>query len=299
MKKIQGVYAAMITPLNEHSQLDIDNIERLVELLIIKGVDGIFPVSSVGESASLSYEESVQLMQITINKAQGRVKIIPGATSTNVNQTRKLMIAAHSLGCDTVVVAPPFYYNNSQEGLIAYYQAISEDIDIRIIAYNIPLFTTAISYPCFEGLLKNPSIIGIKDSSGNALDFMNYRHLIKQSQRDDVSLLIGREEFFLGGLMLGADGCMVGTASIVPEALVAIKHHFEKNEITEAMAIQEKLVPLVQELFKIPFPAGFKIGLAARDISIGKLNKPFSPAELAQCEVVKEEINYMIKGLIS
>jgi dihydrodipicolinate synthase/N-acetylneuraminate lyase len=108
-------------------------------------------------------------------------------------------------------------------------------------------------------------VIGVKESSGNLVDVLHILDML-EDEKLETSFLIGREEMYLSSLLAGADGCMVATAGIVPEAYQKIEELYLAGKINEAVQVQKVILPLLRECFKVNFPAGFKIALAARGL---------------------------------
>lgn len=289
MNIIEGVFSAMMTPINEDGTINEKETRKLVEFLIEKGVDGIFPVSSVGESAILSYEESCNLMEIVVDQAKDRVKVIPGATSTCARNSIRLAKKAKELGCEAVVISPPYFYPTSQSSIVKHYETISNEVDISIVVYNIPLFSTAIGYDAFKKIIQIPNVIAMKDSSGSFVDYMNFKEIVEKSKKN-INLMVGREEFLLGSLIFGSSGCIVASAGIIPEVLVAIKKFYYENKIEKAKKLQKVFLPLVRSMFKVPFPAGFKYASELRGIKMGGTIKALSKEEVTLMEKIKPEI---------
>jgi len=124
----------------------------MVSFLIEKGVDGIFPLSSVGEFLHLDFEEKVSLMEVVQEEARGRVAVTPGATAMSPRGSIALARKAQEIGCDAVVISPPYFYPISQENLEQHFEMVADAVDIPIILYNIPLFSTPISYDVVKRL---------------------------------------------------------------------------------------------------------------------------------------------------
>ncbi len=148
----EGVYVAMITPFDQNGRVNEDVLRQITEFAINAGVDGLFPVSSVGEAVHLSFEEKIRSMQIVADQAQGRVKITPGVGSSYSGEAILLAENAAKAGCDAVVIAPPYFYQMSQEMVENYFETIIDASPLPSILYNIPLFTQPIDYDVVKRL---------------------------------------------------------------------------------------------------------------------------------------------------
>jgi 4-hydroxy-tetrahydrodipicolinate synthase len=296
MFKPEGIYVAMMTPF-EDGQINETVVRQMVDFVIEKGVHGIFPISSVGEFIHLDFEEKVYLMQIVHDQARGRVPITPGIASTRPKDCIKLAKKAQEIGCEAVVVAPPYYYPISQENMERHFEIISDAIDLPIILYNIPLFATAISYDVVKRLSRRKNIVAMKDSSGNMVDFLHYMDKIRLIG-EDLSMLIGREEILFPGLMVGAKGCITGTAGILPEVMVGIYNAWQKGDYEKSRELQFSILLLVRALFSVPFPLGFKIALEVRGFKMGPPQQPLSDAEYFKYLGTKSRIEKILEPIL-
>ena len=301
MFKPEGVYVAMLTPFSEDGSINEGETRRIVDFLCDAGVDGLFPVSSVGEYIHLSREERIRLTQIVVDQNGGRVKVTPGVGSTNPTEAICLAEKAKEMGCDGVVVAPPYFYPLSQEMIEKYYETILDGVDIPVILYNIPLFTQPVSYDVVKRLSRHKNLVGVKDSSGSMVDFLHFLDKIRLGG-GDTNLLTGREETFLACLMMGGKGCMTASSGILPEILVEIYKKWQEGDIDKARELQFSLLLLVRTMFSLPFPVGFKVALEARGFKMGPPRQPLSDAERGKCGMVRtkiQEITGSILGALS
>jgi 4-hydroxy-tetrahydrodipicolinate synthase len=297
MFKPEGIYVAMMTPF-EDGQINEIVVRQMVDFVIEKGVHGIFPISSVGEFIHLDFDEKVCLMQIVHDQARGRVPITPGIASTRPRECIRLAQKAQEIGCEAVVAAPPYYYPISQENMERHFEIISDAIDLPIILYNIPLFAPPISYDVVKSLSRRKNIVAMKDSSGSMVDFLHYMDKIRLIG-EDLSMLIGREEILFPGLMIGAKGCMTGTAGILPEVMVGIYNAWQKGDYEKSRELQFSILQLVRALFSVPFPLGFKMALEMRGFKMGPPQQPLSEAEYFRYTDTKNRIEKIMDPILS
>jgi 4-hydroxy-tetrahydrodipicolinate synthase len=297
MFKPSGIYAAMLTPFKADGSINEAVIRQMVDFMIAKGLQGIFPISSVGEFAHLSLEEIYRYMEIVVEQAQGRVHIMPGAGSTCAANSIKIANRAKALGCEAVVICPPYYYPISQENLQKYYEDIADAVDIPVILYNIPLFITPISQQVIINLSKHTNIVALKDSSGSMVDLMHYIYQVNSSG-SNYNVLVGREDMLAPALAVGAKGCIVACAGIVPEIMVGIWDAYYAGDWKKALRIQNVILPLIQLMFKLPFPIGFKIALELRGFAMGPFKQSLSAAEQVRVSAVTTEIKADLQEIL-
>jgi 4-hydroxy-tetrahydrodipicolinate synthase len=297
MYRPEGVYAAMLTSFSEDGSINEGETRRIVDFLCDAGVDGLFPVSSVGEYIHMSVEQKIRLTEIVVDQNRGRVKVTPGVGSTTPTEAIYLAEKAKEMGCDGVVVAPPYFFPLSQEMIEKYFETILDGVDIPLILYNIPLFTQPVSYDVVTRLSRHKNLVGVKDSSGSMVDFLHFLDKIRL-EGGDTNLLTGREETFLACLMMGGKGCMTASSGILPEILVGIYKEWQKGDIDQARELQFSLLVVVRAMFALPFPVGFKVALETRGFKMGPPRQPLSNAEQYKFNTVKARIEKIMRPLL-
>ena len=203
----------------------------------MRGVNGLFPISSVGEFIHLTRDEKVRMMEIVADQNRGRVRITPGVGSSHPAESVYLAEKAKALGCDGIVIAPPYFFPLSQEMVEKYFETIIDAVDIPVILYNIPLFTQPLSYDVVKRLSRRRNVVGMKDSSGSMVDFMHFMDKIKLI-KGEMNFLTGREETLFACLMVGGKGCMTATSGILPEIMVGIYNAWKEGDYDRARELQ-------------------------------------------------------------
>lgn len=278
MFNLNGVYPAMLTPFNDDLSLNIAEIKRLVRSHIELGLDGLFPVSSVGESVHLTFEEKKRYMDVVVEAADGRVPVTPGVASSHPGDCIALAHHAKEIGCQAVVVTPPYFYRPSPDMVDEFFQEIIEKAGLPVILYNIPLFTQPLSYAQVARLTQSPKVYGLKDSSGSMVDFLHFKSMI-QANQSQASLFTGREEMLLPCLFMGGQGCMTATAAVLPEIMSQILKSFKSGDMKKAQELQESVLEPIRLMFEVPLPIGFKLALDLRGFHMGPCRLPLSAIE--------------------
>ncbi len=297
MFKPEGIYVAMMTPF-EDGRINEAVVRQMVDFVIERGVHGIFPISSVGEFIHLDFEEKAFLMQIVHDQARGRVAVTPGVASTRPEDSIRLAKKAQEIGCEAVVIAPPYYYPISQDNMERHFEMVSDAIDLPLILYNIPLFAPPISYDVVKRLSRRKNIVAMKDSSGSMVDLLHYMDKIRLIG-EDLSFLIGREDILFPALMVGAKGCMTATAGILPEIMVGIYNAWREGDYEKARELQFSILLLIRAMFSIPFPLGFKTALEVRGFKMGPPQQPLSDAEYFRFAGTKSRIENIMEPILN
>jgi dihydrodipicolinate synthase/N-acetylneuraminate lyase len=293
----EGVYVAMLTPFDRNGGINEKEMRRMVDFNIECGVDGLFPVSTVGEFIHLSPNEKVRLMEVVAFQAGGRVRVTPGVGSTNPWHSIELALKAKELGCDGVVVAPPYFFPLSQDMVEKYFEEIVDAVDLPVILYNIPLFTQPLSYEVVQRLCGRSNVVGMKDSSGSMVDMMHFMDVARQAGAE-MAFLTGREETLLACLMMGARGCMAATPGILPEIMVCIYEAWKRGDLEKAGALQRSILPLVRAMFSVPFPLGFKAALEVRGFRMGPPKQALPEGSRSRVAGLKRKLKRMITNIL-
>jgi len=297
MFKPEGIYVAMLTPFKQDGRIHEQEMRRMVDFQIEKGVDGLFPVSSVGEYIHMTCEEKVALMEMVHDQAKGRVAITPGVGSSQPADSIFLAEKAREIGCDAVVIAPPYFFPLSQNMIEKYFETIIDAVDIPVILYNIPLFTQPLGYDLVKRLARRPNVVGMKDSSGSMVDFLHFMDKIRLVE-EEMNFLTGREETLLPCLMMGGKGCMTATSGILPEAMVEIYQRFLSGDYETARKQQFSILLAIRSMFALPFPLGFKVAMEMRGFEMGPPKQPLSDADQFQFKTMKVRIQKVLQPII-
>jgi 4-hydroxy-tetrahydrodipicolinate synthase len=249
---------ALVTPFKDGA-IDEAAYRALVDWQIESGISGLVPVGTTGESPTLSHDEHRRVVEIAISEAKGRVPVIAGAGSNNTREAIELAIHAEKAGADAVLVVTPYYNKPSQEGLFLHYQAIDAAIGIPIIIYNIPPrsvidMSVETMKRCY-GELRN--IVGVKDATGNLSRVSTQR----EAMGPDFLQFSGDDMTALACFASGAIGCISVVSNITPRPCADLMLAAAKGDFKQALAVQDRLVPLHGATFLEPGVAGAKAGL--------------------------------------
>jgi dihydrodipicolinate synthase/N-acetylneuraminate lyase len=265
----EGIYAAMLTPFDERGRVKEAVIREMVEFYIARGVQGIFPVSNVGEHIQMSEEEKRRFVDIVMDQAKGRVKITPGISSAGTDKAIELGQYCAAAGADGVVLSAPYYFKYPQELVESHLEKVAKSLDIPVILYNIPLFANPITKETLKNLIKIDNIVAIKDSSGSIPELLNLLNMTEEERRD-FRILVGWEEMLLSSLVVGASGCMVASGGIFPEIMTGIYRSFKNNQLHKAVKLQKLIALATEQMKKVFFPYGYKLAMEARGFAMGE-----------------------------
>jgi 4-hydroxy-tetrahydrodipicolinate synthase len=244
---IKGVFCAAATPIDENLNPDLGKLASHAKRLIADGCHGVAMLGSTGEANSFSTNERKSMLEAVIAAGVPAGQLLPGTGVPAFPETAELTRHALSLGVNTVVVLPPFYYKGvSQQGLIDSYARVFDlvnDSRLQVILYHIPpIAQIAIPAEVIAALMeKFPGVIvGVKDSGGD-LDHM--KMLVRSFE--DLSILAGADPFMLPLLQEGGAGCITATSNLVGAQLRTVFDHFaDPAEAAAVTAAQARIVAL-------------------------------------------------------
>lgn len=278
-----GCATALITPFKNDGTVDEDAFRRLIDFQEENGIDVIVPCGSTGESATLSSEEHVRVIEIAVDQAK-KAKVLAGAGSNSTSEAITLSRHAEDLGADGVLSISPYYNKPTQEGIYLHYKAIAESTDIPIVVYNVPGRTGSnITSDTMLRMAEIPGIAAVKEASGNVTQVQR----IIANKPKGFEVLSGDDALTLPLMSLGADGVISVTANCCPELMSKMVHYMQGNLTSEALGISNKLLPLFGALFVEPNPIPIKFAMKRLGFGNGIPRLPLTPlSEIGQSVLV-------------
>jgi 4-hydroxy-tetrahydrodipicolinate synthase len=292
---IQGVYAAAVTPhRREGHEADLGAMLELVDFLSAARVDGIALMGSTGEFLHLTFPDRIRLVHLAVKRS--RVPILVGVAHSTLDGAVELAREGIAAGAAGLLLMPPYFFRYQQEEIREFYLEFATELGsaARILLYNIPIFTNAISIETAIDLLSSGLFAGIKDSSG---DFDYFARLLALRDQKPFSLLVGSDRIFKRARQTGADGIISGVACAVPELLVALDRAIRNGQIAHVERLDAHLQEFLNWLEKFPAPVGVKVAAAERGLKIGPLATPLSPASGRLLEEFREWFRGWLPGV--
>ncbi len=278
----EGTYVAIVTPF-KNGQIDEEALRNLVDYLIENKVEGIVPCGTTGESATLSYDEHIEVIKIVKDEAKGRCKIIAGTGSNSTNEAIYLTKEAESLGVDGALLITPYYNKPNQEGLYRHFMAVAKNTKLPIILYNVPSRTGVNMLPeTTARLFKDAeNIVAIKEASGDVIASAKILDLTDGK----MEVLSGDDALTLPLMSIGAKGVISVTANVLPYDVSEMVRYALKGDFEKAKKLFYKLLKINKVMFIDTNPIPVKTALAL----MGKIKKEW---RLPLCETTpeKEEI---------
>ncbi|MGI5895261.1 MAG: N-acetylneuraminate lyase [Candidatus Merdivicinus sp.] len=273
MKKLGGIYPALITPYTSDGAINHEALREIVEWNIEKGVDGFYVNGSTGECHLLSLDERKAVLETVVNQVRGRANIIAHIGCISTDQVIELGKHAKEIGVDAISAIPPFYYKYSADEIVVHYNTIVDAVQMPMIVYNMPAMTGVELTPALlERLTVNRWIIGVKHTSMNLFQLERMKKV-----RDDLVIFNGHDEVCLAGLVMGADGAIGTTYNFMAEKFLKIAVYIQENHLEEARREQESANTIIEALIQTGVFIGTKYLIhKMKGIDCGGCRKPFA-----------------------
>lgn len=282
---MKGIIPAVVTPMTESGEINEQALGTIVDYLIERGVHGIFALGTTGEFWALSRAEKERMCRLTVEIVQGRVPVCLGTCSNYTGEAIELAQCAREAGADFVSILSPFFVTPNEDELFDHYAAVAEAVDIPIMLYSNPQRTHV---PMPTSLVERlaatyPNIVGIKDSSGDLTQTMDYIAACPE----DFSVMCGRDSIILSVLQNGGAGAVAASANAVPDLVVGIYDSFTKGDLERARELQFKLLTLRKAFTLGTFPAIIKAAMNLIGLPAGATRGPVGPMSEANLEKLR------------
>lgn len=288
-----GSIPALVTPFRD-GQVDEGAFRRLVDWQISEGSSALVPCGTTGESATLSFEEHYRVIALCLEVADGRVPVIAGCGSNDTATAVRHMAFAKSEGAAAALVVAPYYNRPNQDGMYAHFAHLAEKSDLPIVLYNVPGRTiTDILPETVARLAEIPTIIGIKDASGNLARVASHR----LSCGTDFVQLSGNDDMALAFNAAGGVGCISVTANVAPRLCAEFQAACLSGDYGRARKLNDKLHQLHGALFSDASPGPTKYAMTkVLENFPDELRLPMTPASAASRAIVDAGLEHA--GLI-
>jgi 4-hydroxy-tetrahydrodipicolinate synthase len=252
----EGAYTAMVTPFNKNGSVDFGKLRELIEIQIMDGIDGIVPAGTTGESPTLDYKEHEKVIEVSVETARKRIKVIAGTGANSTREALELTRHAKEAGADGTLQVTPYYNKPNQAGLIKHFSAVA-DLGLPTVLYNIPSRTgREIEVKTVVELSKQPLIVAIKEAGGS-LDRVSQ---IVTSCKMEV--LSGDDSLTLPMMSVGAVGVISVVSNLTPKPVADMTHAALKGDWEKARALHLKYYRLFTDLFIDTNPIPVKAAMA-------------------------------------
>jgi len=254
-----GTYTAIVTPF-KHGRIDEPALAHLIKMQIRGGVDGVVPVGTTGESATVDYDEHIHIVALCVKFAAGRIKVIAGTGGNSTKEAIDLTQRAEKAGADASLQVAPYYNKPTQEGLFQHFHAVARSTKLPIILYSVPSRCgVEIAVDTVNRLAHDSvNITGIKEAGGSADRVSQLRAALGEK----FTLLSGDDSLTLPFMAVGAHGVVSVASNVIPREVAHMVKAFALGKSAVALKLHDKFYPLFKDLFIETNPGPVKTALS-------------------------------------
>jgi 4-hydroxy-tetrahydrodipicolinate synthase len=254
-----GTYTAVVTPFR-NGEVDEPALERLVKGQLRGGVDGIVPVGTTGESPTVTYDEHIQIVELAVKFAGGRIKVIAGTGGNSTTEAIYLTQRAEAAGVDGSLQVAPYYNKPTQEGLFQHFREVAKKTKLAIVLYSIPgRCGVEIGVETVRRLAREcRNIVGIKEAGGNPDRVSQLRAALGPG----FVILSGDDSLTLPFMAVGAEGVISVASNVIPRQVAQMVKAFATGKPRAALKLHQQYYPVFKDLFIETNPVPVKAALA-------------------------------------
>lgn len=281
--RFRGVFTALVTPFRDGA-VDYEAFDALVERQLAAGVSGLVPVGTTGEAATLSDDETDQIIRRTVRLAAGRAVVIAGAGSNSTAHAIAKVRRAQAAGADGLLVVAPYYNKPTQKGLVSHYQSVCAATDLPVMLYSVPgrCGIEIAASTCALVRETCPNVAAIKEAGGSVARVTE----IRRACGADFPIHSGDDGLTLPFLAAGAVGVTSVVSNVAPAEMVAMVEAWQRGDWARALLLHDELSELFDALFIEPNPAPAKAALALAGLATPQLRSPMAEMEPANLDLL-------------
>lgn len=286
---LHGVIVPLVTPFDDHNQVDHAGVRRVVDFVISKGVHAVMVAGTTGEGPLLSLDERKQVLETVVAQTNKRVPVIAHTGCIDTKSTVELSKHAQQVGADVVSAIVPYFFTFSDEQLYTHFLTVAEAVpDTPMLLYAFPGNAKNDITPTLLGRLLQaaPNIVGIKSSNDDVGRFQDY----VQVGGEHFTACFGVDELMLGGLVFGAKTQISGNSNSFPEPFVQLYEAFQAGDLARAQQLQKTVNSVINLHQGGRTTAFFKATLGLRGIDAGRVRPPMCELTAQELAQVKEAV---------
>jgi len=277
MRKLSGVFTALITPFDAEGNINEEGLQSLIRRQIESGVDGIVPLGSTGEAPTLSSDEQETIIKIAREETPHSTPLMIGTGSYSTAQAIEYTQRAKDLGADMALMICPYYNRPTQEGLFRHFQAVAEAVNIPIVVYNQPGRTGVnLQTETLKRLIDIPTIIGIKEAS-ESISQISEQIEMARVRRPDFSIMSGDDGVCLPLMALGGHGVISVLSNLLPTDVKNLCNAAAAGDFKRASEMHYHLWPLIRAIFIETNPIPIKAAMDMCGLPAGPCRLPLCP----------------------
>jgi len=286
--QLRGCGTALVTPFSQDGAVDENALRNLVAWQVDSGINFLVPCGTTGETPTLTHDEWLRVIDITIEVTAGRVPIVAGATSNSTQEAvAKAKEVASRAGVNAILTASPYYNKPTQEGQYRHFRAIAEAVEKPVILYNVPGRTSANLEPATLARLSEiANIAGVKEASGNMTQIAEVLNVVPKT----FLVFSGDDAITLPVISLGGVGVISVASNEIPREMAEMTRAALSNDWSAARTLHRKYLPLMQGNFIESSPLPVKAVLAM----MGKIEEVYRLPLLAMRRDTRSKLQKIV-----
>lgn len=280
----EGLYVAMVTPFTKAGEINEDKIREQVRFHIEAGTHGLVPCGTTGETPTFSREEHRRVIEVVVEEAAGRLKVVPGTGTNSTTKTVASTQMAKEVGADGALVVTPYYNKPPPSGLVRHYATVARETGLPIVMYNVPGRTGTNMLPgTVAELAEIENIVGIKEASG---DISQMTEVILRAG-DKIALLSGDDAMTMPSMAVGGKGVVSVIGNILPRDMLAMVEAARRGDWDTARDWHHRLFDLCNAIFYETNPIPVKTAMNLLGWDVGEVRSPLAPMQPANVKRLK------------
>jgi 4-hydroxy-tetrahydrodipicolinate synthase len=286
--QVRGIIPPIVTPMQANEDLDLPRLRSFIDEQIAAGVHGIFVLGTNSEFYALDEREKQEVIATAVAHVNKRVPVYAGTGAETTREAVRLTKMAEREGADGVSVITPYFVLPNQQEIYSHFRRIAECTALPLLLYNNPATCggVKIDVDTVARLAEVPNIVGIKDSSGDLQNTVEFIRVVPEK----FAVMMGRDTLIYCALDMGARGAVPATGNIAPHLLVEIYESFRRGDHAAAKAAQLRLNPIRLSLTLGTAPGGVKMALQLLGKSVGPSRSPVAPLSPEKQQVMRSAL---------
>lgn len=287
---LQGAFTALITPFNDDGSLDEEGLRRLVAFQLDEGIDGLVPCGTTGESATMTPEERLKVIEIVATEVSGQVPVVAGTGTNNTAESIAFTQQVSTIkGVDAALVVTPYYNKPGQEELFRHFSAIAEEGGLPVVLYNVPGRTAvSLSTEIITRLSALEQIIAIKEATADMAFASEIRNAVPKS----FALLSGDDFTTFPLVTIGGQGCISVVSNLLPKTMSAMCAAGMSGELAKGRELHLQIQGLAKILFAKSNPIPVKAAASLMGLCGPTLRAPLYAPDEAFLSTLKEVLHH-------
>jgi len=290
---VRGIVTPLVTPFTEDGQVDEGALRELIQFQLKSGINGFYPLGTTGMGPALEASQRKQVAELVVKETHKRVPVIVQVGAVNPATSLELALHAEKIGADAIASLTPFYYQPDEAAVLAHYSMLSKATGLPVFVYNIPRNTgNNVDAKLLAKLCRIPRIVGIKDSSGNFSQLLDYLTVVPA----DFNVINGTDGYIFSALCAGVHGGVLATANAFPELFVEIYQAYKMGDFERGKVLQIKVHSL-RDVLSRPQIAPILEVLKLRGLKSGNVKLPLRSMSVDEKVSLRASVSRLLPDL--